>query len=109
MSAAQGAIHAMTWAEAPPRSNGELVFDAPWQGRAFAMAVALCDAGQYSWDEFRARLVEEIRLSPDGADYWTAWSRAVVALTETHAIVDGEELAARAASIAHDAAHEHEH
>jgi hypothetical protein len=27
--------------EAPPRDNGELTFEAPWQGRAFGMAVAL--------------------------------------------------------------------
>ena len=26
-----------------PRSNGELIFDAPWEGRAFGLAVALND------------------------------------------------------------------
>ena len=30
---------------APPRANGELVFAEPWESRAFAMAVALCEAG----------------------------------------------------------------
>ena len=30
---------------APPRDNGELVFEAPWESRAFGVAVALHDAG----------------------------------------------------------------
>ena len=28
---------------AVPRKNGELVFEAPWEGRVFGMAVALSD------------------------------------------------------------------
>ena len=31
-------------AAAPPRSNGELVFEAPWESRSFGMAVALSEA-----------------------------------------------------------------
>ncbi len=32
-----------------PRSNGELVFNVPWEGRAFGIAVALKDSGLYRW------------------------------------------------------------
>ncbi|HET9317868.1 MAG TPA: cobalt chelatase, partial [Vicinamibacteria bacterium] len=39
-----------------PRKNGELVFDEPWQGRAFGMAVALHEGGAYDWEEFRQEL-----------------------------------------------------
>lgn len=31
----------MSGAAALPRRNGELVFEAPWQGRAFGLALAL--------------------------------------------------------------------
>ena len=47
-------ISSMSGAIAMPRSNGELVFDAPWQSRAFGMAVSLSRAGYFSWD---ARIV----------------------------------------------------
>ena len=30
-----------------PRANGELVFPAPWEGRAFALAVPVNDARRY--------------------------------------------------------------
>ena len=43
-----------------PRRNGELVFTAPWQARAFGVAVALCKAQGIEWDAFRSRLIEEI-------------------------------------------------
>ncbi|MFZ1888169.1 MAG: nitrile hydratase accessory protein [Candidatus Binataceae bacterium] len=39
------------------------VFSAPWEARAFALALGLSDAGLFSWDEFRARLIEEVRAS----------------------------------------------
>jgi nitrile hydratase accessory protein len=45
---------------APPTANGEIVFEAPWQGRVFGMARFLAEEGHYSWDEFRARLIEQI-------------------------------------------------
>ena len=45
---------------AVPRKNGELVFEAPWEGRVFGMAVALSDDEVYAWDAFRDRLVGEI-------------------------------------------------
>jgi nitrile hydratase accessory protein len=48
----------------PQRKNGELVFESPWESRAFGMAVALHDAGAFSWDRFSRRLGE--RLTPAG-------------------------------------------
>lgn len=41
-------------------ANGEVVFEAPWQGRVFGMARALCESGLYEWDEFRACLIAAI-------------------------------------------------
>ena len=39
-----------------PRKNGELVFNAPWEGRIFGMAVVLNEKGAYPWDAFRGQL-----------------------------------------------------
>jgi nitrile hydratase accessory protein len=53
-------IHEMRDEGAPPRRNGELVFDEPWEGRAFGMAIALSEKGYYPWEEFRSRLIQTI-------------------------------------------------
>jgi nitrile hydratase beta subunit-like protein len=47
-----------------PRKNGELVFQAPWEGRAFGIAVLLNEKGAYDWNAFRDRLVAEIGAGP---------------------------------------------
>ncbi len=39
------------------------VFSAPWEARAFAIALGLAEAGAFSWDEFRERLIEEVAES----------------------------------------------
>jgi nitrile hydratase accessory protein len=43
-----------------PRRSGELVFHDPWERKVFAMAVALCEQGFFTWDEFRDHLIAEI-------------------------------------------------
>ena len=55
-----------------PRSNGELVFDYPWQGRALAMAVLLVERTGRQWDDFRRLLMEAIADDP-GRPYWDSW------------------------------------
>jgi nitrile hydratase accessory protein len=45
---------------APPRANGELVFERPWQGRAFGMALALNRYGAFEWDNFKDSLIVSI-------------------------------------------------
>jgi hypothetical protein len=66
---ADGRIGLMDGAAALPRKNGELVFEAPWEGRAFGMAVALSEGRLYGWDEFRARLVTTAELDARAAEY----------------------------------------
>ena len=46
---------------APPRSNGELVFEAPWEGRLFGLTLAMIEAQAFTWKEFQAELVAEIK------------------------------------------------
>lgn len=61
---------------APPRRNGELVFDAPWQGRAFGLCVAILEKEGLGWEAFRRHLVRELDAEPEG-EYYDAFGRAL--------------------------------
>lgn len=62
--------------ESLPRDNGELVFEAPWQARALAIAVALVEKLGVPWDTFRHRLMDEIAKDPQ-RPYYESWSAAL--------------------------------
>ena len=81
-------------AAAPPRRNGELVFTAPWQSRAFGMTMALCDAGKLEWEAFRQRLISAIAAwdSSEDYDYWACWLSAL----ESSVDLSAEQIDARA-------------
>ena len=78
---------------APPMSNGEVVFEAPWQGRVFGMARALAEAGCYTWDEFRASLIREIaewdRSGEGDYAYYDHFLRALERLLAAKGVLDG--------------------
>ena len=83
-----------------PRKNGELVFEAPWEGRAFGMAVALSDRHVYHWDEFRSHLIDEITMadaSSAGTTYYERWTAALEALLTARGVITRAELDLRAA------------
>ena len=61
-------------AAAPPRRNGELVFEAPWESRLFGLTLALAEAGLFGWEEFRRLLIDEIRAWEAGGHLPAAWS-----------------------------------
>jgi nitrile hydratase accessory protein len=81
----------MTGAAALPRRNGELVFEAPWQGRAFGMALTVIERLGLPWAEFQRRLIDEIATNPDAA-YWDSWLAALERLAIDRSLVSGEEL-----------------
>lgn len=83
---------------APPRRNGELVFAAPWESRAFGLAVALAEADRFTWDTFRERLVARIAADPAGP-YWAAWLAALEDVLATTGAVASDDVAERAASL----------
>lgn len=91
---------------APPRANGEVVFEAPWQGRIFGMARALSEAGFYEWDEFRLCLIEAIEAWEQdhgpGEDYqyYDLFLRAFTALLEDKGLCVETELSAKSAEFA---------
>ena len=76
--------------ESLPRDNGELVFDAPWQARALAIAVAVVERLGLPWDAFRHRLMASIAEDAH-RPYYESWTRALESL------VVAEDLATAAA------------
>lgn len=92
----------------PPRKNGELVFEAPWESRAFGMAMVLNQQDVYPWREFSSRLAAEIAgdatsrdtsvfpLLPDTESrYYRQWLAALEALVLDRGLVTDEEIDAR--------------
>jgi len=78
------------------RLDPDHVFSAPWEARAFAIALQLCDAGLFSWDEFRARLIAEVGASDrvherdgtsDHGEYYEHFLRALERLLADKKIV----------------------
>jgi nitrile hydratase accessory protein len=62
--------------ESLPRDNGELVFEAPWQARALAIAVAVVEKLGLPWDVFRRRLMDQIAKNPQ-RPYYESWCAAL--------------------------------
>lgn len=103
---ADSKLDLLTGDAAVPRRNGELVFDEPWQSRAFGLAVGLAERGVFDWEEFRTRLISAVRdgggdpAASPAALYYRQWLAALEALLcEKHLIAAGE-LADRAAQFA---------
>jgi nitrile hydratase accessory protein len=105
-----------TGAAALPRRNGELVFDAPWESRAFGAAIALARAGIYAFDDMRDLLIEEIsrwERTHDGADdhwnYYERWLAALERLLARRDLLCSAEIDERMRAIALHDAREHDH
>ena len=106
---------------APPRSNGELVFAAPWESRAFGLAMALHDGGLFEWESFRQQLIAAVaRAEAAGGEfsYYRCWLEALQTLLDTEGLVDLASVDDRTAELAcrpaghdhrHDLDHDHDH
>jgi nitrile hydratase accessory protein len=93
-----------------PRKNGELVFEAPWEGRIFGLAVALHDREVYPWEEFRGRLIEEIGRADaagEASSYYERWLASFERLLLERGLVSRDDLEARTAAIASGAEDDH--
>ena len=55
-----------------PRSNGSLVFEAPWQARAVALAVLVVENRGLEWEAFRTHLIAAIG-EENTRPYWDSW------------------------------------
>jgi nitrile hydratase accessory protein len=82
---------------AVPRRNGEPVFDAPWQSRAFGMVVSMHQAGVFPWSEFKTRLIEEVgHADGSGAGYYDHWVAAFERLVADLGLFTHEQMDGRA-------------
>lgn len=96
---AQRTIADMPTGLALPRRNGELDFDAPWESRAFGIAVSLSEHGHFVWDEFRNELVAAIRVSDQtpvnhdhGQPYYQHWLASLERLLVRKGMLTPDEL-----------------
>lgn len=91
---------------APPRSNGELVFAEPWEGRAFGMVVALHEAGHFTWPQFQSALIariaawEEAPAQNESRHYYHHWLGALEDVLARSGTVPTDEIIARAEMLA---------
>lgn len=84
----------------------EAAFKEPWEARAFAVAVALSEAGYFRWPEFQQSLIDEIqtaeaagKAAATGTDYYNHWLGALTRLLAAKGIVGASELEARIAVV----------
>ncbi|MEA2684949.1 MAG: hypothetical protein QOE93_144 [Actinomycetota bacterium] len=73
---------------APPRRNGELVFEAPWQSRMFGLCGAIvetCFNGDR--EPFRQQLIAAIAAKPE-RPYWDSWTVALQCLVLEAGLID---------------------
>jgi nitrile hydratase accessory protein len=99
----------MSGTSALPRSNGELVFENPWEGRAFGVAVALTNAGRYESREFNRVFIEHItraEQSGDPSTYYQRWLAALEELALKKGLVSAQELDQRAQQFAAEDRHD---
>ena len=101
---------------APPRSNGELVFEAPWESRLFGVTMALQASGHFAWDEFQRRLIAAVgrweaeHPDGDGYRYYERWAEALESLLGDRGIVAlGRHRRARRPALRRPAGHDHDH
>jgi nitrile hydratase accessory protein len=77
-------------------------FAEPWQAQAFALVLALVEAGKFDWGAWTASLAAELaRREGDGVEidedrYFEAWLAALEQLTQASGLVSASQLSRRA-------------
>jgi nitrile hydratase accessory protein len=88
--------HALARIAPLPRSNGELVFDEPWQGRALGMAVVALERAEIPWQMFSRELAHAIAkygydpAEPAATAYYAAWLDALETTLDNAGRLDNE-------------------
>lgn len=88
-----------------PRDEEGPVFNAPWEATAFAMAVKLCEAGHFTWNEWVASFSKEIKsfeekgiydpASDDARHYYEIWLSTLEKMISQKGMFDKDTLDAR--------------
>jgi Nitrile hydratase beta subunit len=91
----------------PPRDNGEIVFDAPWERRLFGLTVAVCRSDACEWETFRQRLIQRI-ADDETRPYWLSWAAAFEdILFDTATLMPAELDARHHQLLEHPPGHDH--
>lgn len=99
----------------PPMENGEVLFNAPWESRTFAMAVALHESGVFPWPMFQAQFIAEIETweahhSEGVYPYFELFGQALQVVLEAQELVASPELSHRVDALAaRPHGHDHHH
>ena len=99
---------------APPRLNGELVFEAPWERRVFGLTMALVERGAIDYASFRENLIAEIGASEQSGrleeewSYYRCWARALESLLIDRSTLSPSEVETRVEALA-QRPHGHDH
>ena len=94
----QQAMRAAVAVPGVPRDEDGPVFREPWEARAFAMALALHEAGVFTWNEWAETLGAQIKRAqaagdPDtGETYYQHWLAALERLVAEKNIADRASL-----------------
>ena len=75
---------------APPRSNGELAFSAPWERRIFGLTMALTRTA-FSYADFRQHLITRVGEAPQ-RPYWQSWAAALEDALDDACVLDAAAL-----------------
>jgi len=83
----------------PPMANGEVLFDAPWQGRVFGMAVTLAEQGRMAWSDFQGMLIEVVGAwdadhphSEEEYPYYELFAESLSRILVQKGLLDSEEI-----------------
>lgn len=82
----------------PTNAEQEIVFNFPWEAKAFALVVHLHQQGHYTWVEWAETLSAEIRAAgaeDDGSAYYLLWLAAAEKLVARKALAGADEISAR--------------
>ena len=90
--------------EAIRPENGEVAFATAWEIRAFALALAAHQSGQYDWSQFQQALIAAIRTWEDtGTEeqwrYYDRWLEALETLLAERGVLDESELDERTRTV----------
>lgn len=95
--------------ESPPRRNGELVFQAPWERRIFGIAMALHEAGRLEIPALQRALIEAIAGWRGGEYvYYEHFTTALERLLCSAGLTTPDEIEERIARL-HERPHGHDH
>lgn len=92
---------------AVPQDEDGPVFAAPWEAKAFAFALGLCEQGRYGWKEFQHHLIEQIAADEAAAKargeappgYYHSFLAAALALFAEKELLSRDELEAKVAEL----------